>query len=904
MDEIHVSWQGPEKPAPSDLTALLSVRRRVVEKALLWLKRHNPLYANIEIDVAEMHRWEAPSHGVPPQVYDRLERNEPSAMEKARTAHVVPPTEHGLEDGVPMDVQELLASLEQGHDVCGSEVGDDAANADDGLDGQESARDRVHEINSSGMFGLDSRPDIADAEKLRYLCAATGKTGPSGRTRESSWAGSAEVRRGYAAEPYILVSRGDEFADSFDPHFFAKTFPTLFPFGSGGPRQAEESILDAEGDGLGGLEVEAAAQSLVSSRNIRLEIWAELALQRHGGRFAAHHLFAFLVFNMGVRSRNRRVSMGSVRKKDFPDVERIVRSLSAARLENAKAELEASGKTTDKGVNLLLRSLSLYGYRQPTSRESRLTLRRKIKSLIIRYGIPAIWFTLNPNDITNPVKLRLAAYRFRDPDEAEAFLRSLDQAHKRARLAISDPLSSAIFFHREVSMFFKHYVRTGEDSVFGRISHHFGAVETNERGALHVHGLLWLQGNVHLSSLLTDVQGKAQAAYRERVIEYIDSVFTEVSRISSPAWADARCRRIVTVQQDLDQEASAVAGADRSVASDISSPLQNTEQFAAAFEEEANFCAGATQIHTHSPSCVKYSIGKAGIPGRQGKRRDLCRFKAPWRLVEKTAFTDDGVLQIRRSHSMVNRWNKAMAVGLRHNHDISFIATKCKGLAIVFYVTNYATKVEDPVWKRVVAARDLLQVMEDGAARNQPNTGQEPAESDGRENRTRQFLMRVANRVFTERTLSQVEVVAHLQGYGTEFASNDAWTFLNVCTLYWHIFQRWRHLQREAGMETLDEQGEETILLEEAGQKISFVQAYAHRGKLLAEVSLYDYMSTITLRRKNKGTVRRGEVEFDGSWPLSKAWVQVLRKPGKDAIVCLDGYLSMDFGEEDELYYR
>jgi hypothetical protein len=39
MDEIHVSWQGKEKPAPSDLSVLLSVRRRVVERALVWLKQ-------------------------------------------------------------------------------------------------------------------------------------------------------------------------------------------------------------------------------------------------------------------------------------------------------------------------------------------------------------------------------------------------------------------------------------------------------------------------------------------------------------------------------------------------------------------------------------------------------------------------------------------------------------------------------------------------------------------------------------------------------------------------------------------------------------------------------------------------------------------------------------------------
>jgi hypothetical protein len=547
MDEIHVSWQGPEKPAPSDLTALLSVRRRVVERALLWLKRHNPLYASVVIDTAEMDSWAAPPHGVPSQIYGRLERNEPSAREKIQKAHIVPPTERGLEDPGAVDIQELLTSLEGDQSACGNAVGGESAPADDTADVHDSAGDRVHEISSSGMFGLDRRPDIADAEKLRYLCEAMGEDASRNQTRGSTWAGSAEVHHGGAAEPYILVSRGDEFADSFDTRFFAKTFPTLFPLGKGGPRQAEECIMDGEGDGQSGVGTEAAVRSLVLSRNMNLETWAKLVLQRHGGRFATHPVFAFLVFNIGVRSRNRRVSLASVRKKDFAEVERVVRSLTAARLEDAKAELEASGKTTDKEVNQLLRSLSLYGYRQPMSRENRLTMRRKIKSLIIRYGIPAIWFTLNPNDITNPVKLRLAAYRTREPDGAEDFLRSLGQLYKRVRLAISDPLSSVIFFHREIAMFFRYYVRIGEDSVFGRISQYYGAVETNERGALHLHGLLWLQGNIGLSCLRMDVQREDQAAYRDKVTEYIDSVFTEVGPpVALCLGNNVKCRAIMT----------------------------------------------------------------------------------------------------------------------------------------------------------------------------------------------------------------------------------------------------------------------------------------------------------------------------------------------------------------------
>jgi hypothetical protein len=352
------------------------------------------------------------------------------------------------------------------------------------------------------------------------------------------------------------------------------------------------------------------------------------------------------------------------------------------------------------------------------------------------------------------------------------------------------------------------------------------------------------------------------------------------------------------MMQDLDQEAFSAVHVERSVTSDISLLLQNSQQFTAAFNEEANFCAGATQIHTHSPTCVKYSMT------RPGRKRDLCRFKAPWRLVEKTAFTADGVLQIRRSHNMVNRWNKAIAVGLRHNHDISFIATQQKTMAIIFYVTNYATKVEDPVSKRVAAAAEVFRLLGDSIVEGQAEMAGSRVAGDSIQNRTRQFLMRVANRIFTERPLSQVEVIAHLLGYEMEFTNNNTWTFVNVSALYWDVFRRWRHLRCAGGVESLDEGVDETVLLEEAGQKISLVQGYPHRGRLLQGLSLYDYLSVVKLKRKGKVTAARGEVEFDNAWPLSQIWVQALRDPGKHAIVCLDGYLSMDFSEDGELYRR
>ncbi|KAH8656358.1 hypothetical protein BGZ61DRAFT_190033 [Ilyonectria robusta] len=253
---------------------------------------------------------------------------------------------------------------------------------------------------------------------------------------------------------------------------------------------------------------------------------------------------------------------------------------------------------------------------------------------------------------------------------------------------------------------------------------------------------------------------------------------------------------------------------------------------------------------------------------------------------------------------MVNRWNKAIAVGLRHNHDISFIATQRKTMALVYYVTNYATKVEDPTWKRVAAAAELLPVVSAGG---QPAAGEDAGggavgDEDGTKNKTRQFLMRVANRIFTEQPLSQVEVVAHLLGYPSEFTNSSAWAYLNVSLLYWHVFRRWRHLRQESGTAVADTSVDESIVVEEAGQRISFAEAYHHRGDVLRGLCLYDYVSLVMLQRvgKDGSSGAWGEVPFESNWAPGKHWVQVLRWPGKHAVVCLDGYLTKDFEQDDE----
>ncbi|XP_044714447.1 PIF1-like helicase domain-containing protein [Hirsutella rhossiliensis] len=159
------------------------------------------------------------------------------------------------------------------------------------------------------------------------------------------------------------------------------------------------------------------------------------------------------------------------------------------------------------------------------------------------------------------------------------------------------------------------------------------------------------------------------------------------------------------------------------------------------------------------------------------------------------------------------------------------ILTKTKGLAMVYYITNYATKLDTPMWKRIARHRG-------------------PTLPDDRQqavlNKSRQFLMRTANRIFSERQLSAVE----------------------------------------AGELTDAEQPPETIPLRQGGRTLLCLDAYAYRGHVLRDLCLYDYMSMIHL-----------DSDCDG-------WMQKLRRPDQYAVPIFQGYISDDHDDDHPVYIK
>ena len=264
------------------------------------------------------------------------------------------------------------------------------------------------------------------------------------------------------------------------------------------------------------------------------------------------------------------------------------------------------------------------------------------------------------------------------------------------------------------------------------------------------------------------------------------------------------------------------------------------------------------------------------------------------------------MLAIRRNHPLVNRYNKAMAVGLRHNHDVSMILTRTKGLAMVFYITNYATKLDTPMWRRIAHAADVFrQLREDAVSRRDASA---PADQGAQRpavlNQSRQFLMRMANRIFSEKQLSAVEVCYDMLGYQTDFTNVPHWSFLNLNALYWAIFRRWKHLRCQAGAETEGEEPPETVQLREGGRTLLCLDAYAYRGRVLRDTCLYDYMSMVSLVRNRGRAEDENHISLERPSPECCDWFQKLRRPHEYAVPIFQGFISDDHRDEHPVYFR
>ena len=97
----------------------------------------------------------------------------------------------------------------------------------------------------------------------------------------------------------------------------------------------------------------------------------------------------------------------------------------------------------------------------------------------------------------DPLVVKLAGVTL--PQDA---LRRANAAFRR-KTANMNPAAIAVFFDKVCTGILEALICPGEGEIgiFGDVSTYFGAVETNGRGMLHLHCLIWVAGNLDFFNL-------------------------------------------------------------------------------------------------------------------------------------------------------------------------------------------------------------------------------------------------------------------------------------------------------------------------------------------------------------------------------------------------------------------
>ena len=290
-----------------------------------------------------------------------------------------------------------------------------------------------------------------------------------------------------------------------------------------------------------------------------------------------------------------------------------------------------------------------------------------------------------------------------------------------------------------------------ESGIAGKVSAYFGTVESQGRGSLHLHLLVFLEGSPSPQRMRGLLE---RSEFREKVTHFMRSVIhADIPGLSSKeglreipndveiAWTRPPNPRLPNVTYDDELR---------------------------KFEIRV---ARAKQVHTCSHRrCL--TVDKHG--------RYRCKRRAPFPLSDVDVVHPDGSWQVKRSFAYLNGWMPALSINLRCNNDCKLLTNGGDTKNISFYaVSSYQTKKQGKNYNTsAVMARaygfhlerssnaDYIQELRD---------------------QQRLLLFRMAHAINQQQELAAPMVLSYIMGWGDVIRSH------HYSTIFWSTFERALH---------------------------------------------------------------------------------------------------------------
>ena len=331
----------------------------------------------------------------------------------------------------------------------------------------------------------------------------------------------------------------------------------------------------------------------------------------------------------------------------------------------------------------------------------------------------------------------------------DAFLSTMGpDKTKRAKNVASDPYAAAKFFHFMIKTILETLfkikvtqfkVKSGK-GLLGRISAYFGTVESQGRGTLHLHLLIWLENTPTSDELLHLLKTDE---FRNRIVAFI-------------------CANIRSYLPGLENVATVNAIPKDTEIAYNRPPNPNHPDYDKIVKNFELKVARTEQIHTcRARRCL--------FPDSTGQLR--CKRRAPFRCALSDFITEDGDWESKWFHPYVNVWQPGI-LNARCNNDIKLLTNDGDTRNISFYVTAYAAKKQRKI-------HNLSAILSKGFAYH--NHLPKPCVDDLKEAQGA-LIRRLVSAINREQELSAPMVMSYLMAWGDVYRSH------HYTAVYWSSF--------------------------------------------------------------------------------------------------------------------
>ncbi|OWZ02958.1 hypothetical protein PHMEG_00025393, partial [Phytophthora megakarya] len=328
-------------------------------------------------------------------------------------------------------------------------------------------------------------------------------------------------------ERRFLVRHSSRFSKDENGELYGRMFPHLFPFGRGHPGDERKYPVSHE---------ECVRHYLLLSSR----------------RFAEDELFSFVAFDrVGVEKMYLQTALRCSRAPNLFDG---FHEISEAELKDALEvnEERRQGRKPSRhcsaSANRFLKSVEISSSAVWGSAAERRYYRQQAFAYQTRYGQPTLFVTITPNSDNSFVTVHYAGSKECE-NLWDCWLATLPTRIETRKATMGDDAASGRLFMRQMDAFIEDVL--GIDPVtkqkkcfkglLGNVRAYFGMIETQGRGTLHGHFLIWLSGCPPNAETFEQELRSEGDAFTRGIVDYADSIVTTELPISLSRGTCVQC---------------------------------------------------------------------------------------------------------------------------------------------------------------------------------------------------------------------------------------------------------------------------------------------------------------------------------------------------------------------------